>query len=955
MPRRSQRRHHRLVAAAATLTALAAVLAGAASPAGAVGPGTGVPVVRAAPAAAATSPSEPASCAAAGTGGSGVSCTFSDGISKVQVDQTAGLINQTVNVSWSGLPESALVADRTKSTNAVAVLQCWGDQPVREHCWPFGNYLAGFDHFSASDDPEEVDPYKSWRSAAGDSEGSGISPPFVTADGEVFGGPDPTSGANTGLGVTLAPDYRLLPANEVVGRTDADGNGAASFEVRTKDELPSLGCDDTHPCSLVVIPVVHDLRDEGSFPEAGPWFGLQLSGTNWNRRAVIPLAFAPQSAACSTGGAASLQVVASEVAENALRRWQPKVCSPTGGATPVDAAVTVLPDRLTREAIGTPTGGDLAVVNQAVPAATGGVTYAPLVGAGVVLAFNITNVNTGRPFPEFRVSPRLLAKLLTQSYCGYVCGDAVQYPVPDPNVAGNYSSVMDDPELFQLNPSFKDADGNLLISNTAFPPEVAFSDSDVFFRLTQWIDADPAARAWLDGKSDGALGGPHIAVNKKFTGWELPISGPEKRDDYTLARDNPGAPFAGYNYLDLTYQFAPNLRAVSQNVLLGWSSATTTPVLDPLDATKITGFKRQSVDDLATGSSSTFVLGIMSSAQASTFGLRTAAVPAGDGTFVAADAAGLTAGVKAMAKDPATGLWSLPAKITDPAAYPLTVVEHAVARNRGLTAEAAAGAAAFVRYAASTGQVVGTDIGQLPGGYVGVTPAMAAQSLAAAEVYGKAATPVSTPRPTPSPTPTRTPTPRPTPTVSPAPASPQPTASTAAPLPAVDATPPSPATPGNGDAGAAGSGDATDGDAGGGGGGSAGSTTDGSTGQTGSGSGTGSTDAGGNTGGTPGAGSAAPGTTGSTAPGGGSAPAGPASAPTAGPAPAAAAPGVAAVAGAAPAAQPLRTADDPAGSLRWALLALLVIGLAAGVAAPVLAGTGRGARLLASAKKRFGR
>lgn len=950
MPRPFQRFSHRSSLVAALLVS-ATLLAGVAGPVG-----------QARAATAAISPAKPARCADTGRG-TGVLCTFSDGKSSVRVDQTTNLINQTVNVSWSGLPPTTDVSGDT-STNAVAVLQCWGANPVREHCWPFAQYLSGYTHFSASDDPEEVDPYKKWRSGAG---GAGISPPFVTADRKTYGGGSQPSDPNFGLGVTLAPDYSLLPPNEVLGRTADNGSGGTAFEVRTNRELPSLGCAAGHPCSLVVIPVIHPLRDAGSYDEPGPWLGLQLSATNWNRRAVIPLTFAPQAAPCAVGGATALQVTSSEVAENALRRWQPGLCSASPGAAPVDAAVTVLDDLTTRASIGAATGADLAVVNRALPAAVpGGVTYAPLVGAGVVIAFNITNTETHRPFTELRLSPLLMAKLLTQSYCGLVCGDAAQYPGGDPNVRGNYGSITEDPELYALNPSFRSSDGLSLLSGASFPPEVAYNNSDVFYRLTRWIDADPVARAWLDGKPDGRM-----KVNRRFRKWLLPLEGPEKRDNYTLPKKlpDPDAQFAGYNYLDLTYQFTSSLRAASQNVLLGWSSAAIDVQTDPADQHKVTGFKRVSAESVA--GQDTFILGIMGSGQAAAFGLPMASLPTVKGRFVAPDSAGLTAAMGSMTKDAKTGLWALPAKIGNPAAYPLTVVEHAVGRNHGLSAAAAAGASALVRYAASKGQVSGPDAGQLPAGYVKLTPAMATQALGAADVFAKAAT-------TPTRKPPRAPKPPPAPNAQPAPKAPR------APAGVSNPTAPRPTTPAPPRSSTDGSGGATGTNSGGGatvpvagsgssvngsGAGGAGTTGSGTTGSGTGGSGTTGSATGSSTGGSNarGSGTGGSGTTGSHAPGaaapgtppGGSNPGSPASTapPVPGAAAGAAAPGVAVagVAAAAPAAQPLRTADAPAGSLRWVLLALLVIGLAAGIAAPLLAGTRRGAEALGSVKKLFGR
>lgn len=914
-------------------------------------------------------PEARATCAPGGAGGSAVACTFSNGRAGVTVSQTRNLINQTVSVAWTGLPQTQSASKGLEAVNGVAILQCWGADPTRDHCWPWNHYLGGFQDFSATDDPEETEPWIGYRRSA-------AAPPFTTADGKRYP-----------KGIADAPDYSALAPNEVLGETAPDGTGTAKFEVRDRNQLRSLGCAAGKPCSLVVIPVINPLHDGGAaadYSDTNAYFGMQLSATNWNRRAVIPLDFAPQGAACPAANA-SLQITTSEVSENMVRRWQPRLCSVGVGGVAVAAAVTTLPDRSTRESIGNGLG-DLAYVARPVP--TTGVVYAPLAGAGVVIAFNLTNPDTGRPFTRLNISPRIMAKLLTQSYCGVVCGEG-SYP-GDPNVAHarrplNPSDLARDPELLALNPQLvtgTGADRRSLVYG-ANPPEVSFSDSDIFYRLTQWINADPAARAWLDGKPD-EFG---MTVNRTFLRWALPLDGPVKRDDYVLPRPIPDCgvatcPYGGFNYLDLQNQFAPNMSTAASNVLQGWTSGTTVSRFDPLG--NLTGFGR--VDPSTLPGTSRFILGVVSSAQAGAYGLDTAAIPGPDGTYVTPTRAALSAAVAAATKDPRTGMWSVRPGAGGAKAYPLTLIEHAVAKNTGLTREVAAAGSAFVRYAATDGQVVGTDLGQLPAGYVPVTAQMDRQAVDAAAVIAAAATkPTTTPTPTPTPT-IPGGTARPAPSIPAGTRSPSPTP-TAGPAstPGTGTTPDGhPAQSGGGPGAGGGSGTTVGGTVTGGAGvvpdataggpsgtsgsasGSAGSAGSGGSGGSGSGvtrgtDGSGGTGAGSNTGSTGSTGSGVPsGAPGSGPPGGGAGPV-----PTAGPTPGVA-PGAGVAVGVAPTtgaisntaaqgAQPGATVAPPAGTLRWALLALLVLALAAGISAPLLAGTGRGAKVIASVRKTFTR
>lgn len=896
-------------------------------------------------------PKARATCAPGGAGGSAVACTFSNGRARVTVNQTRNLINQTVDVAWTGLPPTQSASKGLEAVNGVAILQCWGADPTRDRCWPWNHYLGGFQDFSATDDAEETEPWIGYRRSA-------AAPPFTTADGKRYP-----------KGITDAPDYSALAPNEVLGETAPDGTGTAKFEVRDRNQLRSLGCAAGKPCSLVVIPVINPLRDGGAaadYSDTNAYFGMQLSATNWNRRAVIPLDFAPQGAACPAANA-SLQITTSEVSENMVRRWQPRLCSVGVGGVAVAAAVTTLPDRATRESIGNGLG-DLAYVARPVPAT--GVVYAPLAGAGVVIAFNLTNPDTGRPFTRLNISPRIMAKLLTQSYCGVVCGEG-SYP-GDPNVAHasgppNPSDLARDPELLALNPQLvtgTGADRRSLVYG-ANAPEVSFSDSDVFYRLTQWINADRAARAWLDGKPDEY----GMTVNRTFLRWALPLDGPVKRDDYVLPRPIKDCgvatcPYGGFNYLDLLNQFAPNMSTAASNVLQGWTSGTTVSRFDPLG--NLTGFGR--VDPSTLPGTSRFILGVVSSAQAGAYGLDTAAIPGPDGTYVTPTPAALSAAVAAATKDRRTGMWSVPPGAGGARAYPLTLIEHAVARKNGVTRNVAAAGSAFVRYAATDGQVVGTDLGQLPAGYVPVTARMARQAVDAAAVIAAAAT-----KPTPTTPPTTTPTipvgtASPTPSIPAGTLSPSATPTAGAPLPPGAGTTPDghPAQSGGGSGSGAGSGTVGGPVTGGGGvvpdataGGQSGAS--GSAGSGGSGpargpDATGGTGAGGSTGGT---GSGIPGATPGSGPPGGGAGHLPAAGPTPGTAPGAGA-GVAPTTGAvsntaALGAQPGATVAPPAGTLRWALLALLVLALAAGISAPLLAGTGRGAKVIASVRKTFRR
>src|SRR5947209_1194540 len=144
-----------------------------------------------------------------------------------------------------------------------------------------------------------------------------------------------------------------------------------------------------------------------------------------------------------------------------------------------------------------------------------------------------------------------------------------------------------------------------------------------------------------------------------------------------------------------------------------------------------------------------FMLGVTSLGEASRYQLDTASLQtqvakgalakftSADGrTFVAPTDASLQAAAKLLVPDTATQTWQIPSDAirTRPegaVAYPATMVVYTEVPTRGLSSTDASRYAQFLKFAAADGQSPGTATGQLPPGYLPMTPANGLGTLAA--------------------------------------------------------------------------------------------------------------------------------------------------------------------------------------------------------------------------------
>lgn len=513
------------------------------------------------------------------------------------------------------------------------------------------------------------------------------------------------------------------PSNHLDSVTAPDGTGGVDIEIRTKRESTTLGCDATTPCSIAVVPNYGDPAcgcDNDSAVQ-----GLMDQPYAWAIHATVPLAFAPTAADCPLADA-DVTSAGAPMAQRAVTSWQPATCN-ASNAVNVDYTALGEPQARTSFLAGQ---ADIALTTlPADRAGTRALTYAPIAVSSIALAYRVDDIETGQSITDMKLTARLVAKLITESY-GYSGYVAPGHPVGtgNPATAGNPACLWQDPEFLALNPGHT-------WPNVCSTPLLVSDNSDQTEELTRWIDEDAAARAWLDGAADP--GG--MKVNANFKGIDYPVSSFELRDPYAA----------------FTYIFSPlhGLDAVARGLVTNQPPGVS-PFADP-----ITGGHPKPPTE-APGQRD--LLAIIDSGNAAAFRFPVAALANASGAYVVPDDLSMTAAVAAMTTNPDGLTHRANFATADAAAYPLTMIHYAMAPISGLPAVKAGQVGLFLDYAIGPGQHSGVASGDLPPGYLPLPPALTAQAQAASTAV-KAALGTKKPTPTPTASPTRSPTTTPSP------------------------------------------------------------------------------------------------------------------------------------------------------------------------------------------------
>jgi hypothetical protein len=653
----------------------------------------------------------------------------------VTVDQTSNLTNQIVQVSW---------ANFTPSMNS--------------------DFVPGYQY------QQEV-------YGVGVFQCKGTAPTDFTADCNDLMIGTPTTGAPaTGVesytqsGTSTQPtDCTIVPDDTVCG------TGFTDIQIQTSLQNSTLGCSSTVACSLVVLPFwggnlfpTANCADHSQDLPGGtsgyasdtthPW----ESPCTWADRITVPLTFAPTPQQYCPANGNEFSAQGSPLLERAFSQWQPGWCTGANSSAKsnFNYDYTVNEDEARSSFLhagnSLSASADVALVTDPASSteqagSSKQYTYAPIATTSITIAFYVDNQVTQEPITDIKLDARLVAKLLTQSY-SLEFGNCPSGPPPesdlcDPAVGKNPVSIFTDPEFYQLNPEYTQAD---FATDTAgnvgdFLPVVLSGNSDMTYELTRWVESDPHARQFLEGQPDPW--GMHVNYNyEQGKSQSYPVSEFQTLDAGFTATLPQLSNSTADPYL-ATMQVAWNPVSGLDNVaadLAGWTPSgdqfypsCSNP--DVLSWTQCTNHGNLiNAKDPADQFPQRALFAIMDSGTAAAYRFPTAQLvnPAGDA--VASNLDSMTAAVNAMKTNPDGITQYTDFNSTAADAYPLTEVQYAMVPTCGQSSAKASAISTFLDDVAGS-QDYGPGLGQIPdfGGYLALDDAQQAQTQAAATAVAK--------------------------------------------------------------------------------------------------------------------------------------------------------------------------------------------------------------------------
>jgi hypothetical protein len=593
----------------------------------------------------------------------------------------------------------------------------------------------------------------------------------------------------------------------------ADGRAEFDFEVRQRNSQASLGCTDTQACSMVIVPIMDMACAEdapnttstsecadpplGALPGesgrgANPFYGPRtwFAESNWRNRFVVPLEFAPDPEQCDIRDPRPpLPLFGSELIDVAQQRWGVAYCE---GARAADflPAYTQGSEYEARSQFNRKLGPtylqDAVVTTEPVLDSPRPVAHAPSAITGFSVAYTLDDGN-GAQVTDLTLSPRLLAKLLTESYSPGKVGtnitarrefytgqpitsqaDADKYYWEHPTVAANPRNIFNDQEFLALNPGIvrRTPEGSVasqfLTIGKSYP--VVFTvRSDIMMELTRYIVSDPAAREWLAGAPDEQ----GMVVNPAWRGM-APFEGYNLRDLETSPRRPRQPGWYETNSEDTNYfsligagdecndaspsplltrhsNVANNAESAAVALLDRRGSAlplcnrTILPVPDPPSAPQFPGDNPaqavtyvQGKDDPQNFGNRNLIT-VTTVPHAELYELPSAKLINAGGVAVAPEPGTMLNALAAAEQDQDNGTVLIDHERVTGNAYPGTMLAFTAAPTSGLDQSVAGNYADYIEFMATDGQNPGDALTDLPPGYDPLTPNLRQQALNAAQ------------------------------------------------------------------------------------------------------------------------------------------------------------------------------------------------------------------------------
>jgi hypothetical protein len=681
---------------------------------------------------------------------------------EVTVSQTTDLVDQGISVSWKGGKKSAFPDSASGGKDFVQIMQCWKDDanggPDRTSC-QYGGTLgaaATRDNYRSAGSIAEQD--EAYTAPPNGLLGAYTSIPFVSATGKTVANVVDGKLANASVDVNTNEFFTRYTTNEIPwAGSGGDGSGNVNFEVQSALNAPGLGCGSPvgagadvkgQSCWLVIVPRGSaDAGEQNVVNSALFWDA-------WKHRIAVKLDFRPLGVRCEVG-AAERQVIGSEVISHAVSSWQPSLCGVAGGS--IYTMLTGTESDSLAQANSTLPEAPLALASRSLgDADIDELQYAPVALSGVAVGFSLDRAPlTTAPaeiaararlrFDSLKLTPRLVAKLLTYSYrdslpqradlshIGYV--DAA-------NPGKNARNITRDPDFLAVNdPEWAQQGLNSTALADLLIPQ---GRSDAAWAVWQYVLADADARRFLAGVPDqwGMIVNPWYSTNADHnpsgTAFSVPRDTFPKADPVESPQlgDTPPVNLVTWRPYtnDLTAGASLTLRGDGQ-VLGSWDTNSIPPKFTR-NARDLPGVQK--------------VVGLTDTASAERYQVLTAELLNPAGEFVAPTTDSIAAAAAAMTRDPAQ-----PQVIGfDPAsseakaattAYPLTLPVYAAARADIADPELRQDYAEFIRYAVSGGQEPGEAQGQLPDGYAPLPESWRQRALEVATTIAAGPAPVPSP------------------------------------------------------------------------------------------------------------------------------------------------------------------------------------------------------------------